>query len=169
MREVILILLLFYSSISLDAFHLSAIDSLFLRKHRQLLCKAESFDLVTAKDANRQYVISDLKKMSNKEAFRAMSESSTIKSSLLIEDVEIAASKPTINKYIIANPKGFLVNPQASKLYMNGEIDDLDESTPLQQYMSMLPVIYIAENHPDYGTLGWYRGGFITRNQLSIL
>lgn len=99
--------------------------------------------------------IQDSQTMSTKELFSHVVEDSlNTDETLLFKDVKLYKGKPTINKFIIANPKIFLKKFQMSKLYTSTDLDSIDETTPLKQYFSMLPVIYIAENHPEYGTLG---------------
>jgi len=101
-------------------------------------------------------MLSNVKVMGTRAAITAAAGYSPIRPELLFPGVRIYKGPPTINKFIVANPKAFLEKSKMSKLYLNidSEIDSLDLTTPLWQYAAMLPVIYIAETHPEYGTLG---------------
>lgn len=89
-------------------------------------------------------------------AIASVAGNEPISPELLFPKVTLHKGPPTINKFIIANPKAFLEKSKMSKIYLNVDdgIESLDPSTPLWQYASMLPVIYIAETHPEYGTVG---------------
>ena len=73
----------------------------------------------------------------------------------LIPNTSIVKSAPTPCQYIIANPKAFLEQPKIAKLY-GFDIDEIGGmSTPAEKLAKYLPVIYIADVHPEYGTLGF--------------
>ncbi len=78
----------------------------------------------------------------------------------LYKEMDVSRSKPTINKYIIANPKAFfdVNNYDIVKNYM-----DIDYCNKVMAENGMLtidvirslPIIYIADIHSEYGTLGF--------------
>ena len=73
----------------------------------------------------------------------------------VIPNTNIVKSAPTPCQYIIANPKAFLEQPKIAKLY-GFDIEEMgDMSIPAEKLAKHLPVIYIADVHPEYGTLGF--------------
>lgn len=66
----------------------------------------------------------------------------------------ICKSAPTICQYIIANPITFYQNPKIALQY-GVDIQNIPKSSPLEALANILPVIYLADNHPEYGMLGF--------------
>lgn len=78
----------------------------------------------------------------------------------LYKEMDVARSKPTINKYVIANPKAFfdannydIVKNYIDIDYCNKIIEETGTLT--LDVIRLLPIIYIADIHSEYGTLGF--------------
>lgn len=95
---------------------------------------------------------SNLNEMSTIDALKYVVRELNISTHDLFENVEKLQNSPTINTYIIANPKVFLSKSHISKFYT--DFDFSVETITVQKLLSILPVIYIAEQHPEYGILG---------------
>eukprot|EP01036_Dinobryon_divergens_P023825 gene23825-32212_t len=76
------------------------------------------------------------------------------KSGLLFDNVDIDKSIPTVGKYLIANPKSFFTKPVIAKSH-GLDVSSFSPTTSLESLAYQLPVIYIADIHPEYGTLGF--------------
>lgn len=101
-----------------------------------------------------QLTVADLDHLSTKQAL--VSICGTIdydNPSLLESKISICKAAPTICQYVIANPVVFFQNPKIAALY-GVDVDIIPKSTPLTDLARLLPVIYIADNHPEYGMLG---------------
>lgn len=101
-----------------------------------------------------QLTVADLDHLSTKQAL--VSICGTIdydNPSLLESKISICKAAPTICHYVIANPVVFFQNPKIAALY-GVDVDIIPKSTPLTDLARLLPVIYIADNHPEYGMLG---------------
>ena len=96
-------------------------------------------------------LVADMKYLSVKETIRAVRTKQTISK---FHDVNIVKAAPSISRIIVANPKSFFENPSIAKLY-GFDVDAVDSTTPLAKLAPILPVIYVAETHPEYGTLGF--------------
>ena len=99
--------------------------------------------------------IQSASELNSRETLTAVCQPLSISPSFLFNNTTLYKGKPTINKFIIANPKAFLEKRKISKLYCNIDFNSFDESSYLHELATFLPVIYIAENHPDFGTLGF--------------
>eukprot|EP01038_Epipyxis_sp_PR26KG_P016701 gene16701-22844_t len=114
--------------------------------------------------------LSDLSNLSIKESLLAISnfnhnnnipsvtrepESlSQIPQNYLFSSTDIVKSPPTVCRYIIGNPKSMINQPNIASLYgFNRE--EFNDKTILAELADHLPVIYIADTHPEYGTLGY--------------
>ena len=100
--------------------------------------------------------ISDLNDMNVKEAMMSICGGKIVNDeSLTYENCDILRSSPSICKYIIGNPKAFLSpeNAQMSAKY-GFKLDDLNQDVSATSLAKLLPVIYIADSHSEYGTLG---------------
>lgn len=95
--------------------------------------------------------ISDLRKLTTKAALLAVCGPSIGGE---YQDVDILKSAPTVCKFVIANPKAMYENPSIAKS-VGLDFAAMDPATPLSSLAAKLPVIYIADNHPEYGTLGF--------------
>lgn len=78
----------------------------------------------------------------------------------LYKEMDVARSKPTINRYIIANPKAFFDanNYDIVKNYMDIDYCNkimMETGTLTLDVIRSLPIIYIADIHSEYGTLGF--------------
>jgi putative AlgH/UPF0301 family transcriptional regulator len=72
----------------------------------------------------------------------------------LIPSTDIVKSAPTPCRYVVANPKAFLEQPHIARLY-GFDIDEIGGlDTPAERLAAHLPVIYVADVHTEYGTLG---------------
>ena len=108
-------------------------------------------------------VVADISKMSVKQALVEVCGSTDLlkpplnpnvdRISHTFKGVQIERSSPTVCRYVIANPQAFLSNPGVASLY-GFDAELLSLNTPLTDLAALLPVIYIAEEHPEYGTLG---------------
>ena len=95
--------------------------------------------------------------MGVKEALRTLrTVGPTASSANLFTNVDIERAKPQVCKYVIANPKAFL-DPSNKDVAMSYGIDasTIGDDTPAETLLRMLPVIYIADVHNEYGTLGY--------------
>ena len=102
-------------------------------------------------------VLSDLKRMNTKAALNAVCGGSDLltKEKLYEEgSVNVLKSAPTVNRFVIANPKALLENPQIAKS-LGVDFTSMDPNSPLTDLAKILPVIYIADVHSEYGTLGF--------------
>lgn len=114
-----------------------------LTKFGCLLCTTEK---------HKDYTIADLNGMSSREVILAMRENVQNES---FEKVNLLKTEPGINRFIIANPKIFFQKPEISRLYCDSDINQWNQTTTLKSLANILPVIYIAETHPEFGTLGF--------------
>lgn len=73
---------------------------------------------------------------------------------LLFNNVDIFKGSPTVGKFIIANPKGFFGKPIVAKSH-GFDVGSLSSSASLESLDYQLPIVYIADIHPEYGTLGY--------------
>lgn len=111
--------------------------------------------------------VEDLPILSIKEALGAIcGPKESIEESLLFPEVAIQKQAPGPTKYIIANPKTFLQKPQVAKLY-GLDLKDIKPSTKLTTLAHQLPVIYIADVHPEYGTVGFALNKESTDSKMS--
>lgn len=103
------------------------------------------------------YTVGDLKKLSTKTALASvcgppelLSEESRFPESA----VKVMKEMPTVNRFVVANPKAMMENPLIAKS-VGLDFDAMDSSMPLSSLAEKLPVIYIGDMHPEYGTLGF--------------
>ena len=75
-------------------------------------------------------------------------------SAFYYEGVDIVKSAPTVCKFVLGNPKALYDEPLIAKS-VGLDFGALDPATPLTALAALLPVIYIADIHPEYGTLGF--------------
>ncbi|RYH00217.1 hypothetical protein EON65_49600 [archaeon] len=75
-------------------------------------------------------------------------------SELLYDNVNLIKKEPNINQFVIANPKAFLDQPDLAKKYgVDFTLVKPGEKVDLTLLARMLPVIYIADWHKDYGEM----------------
>ena len=96
--------------------------------------------------------IADLEVMNVKEALRSV-RGVACDSTFRFTNTDVMRSPPTVCRYLIANPKGFFENPAAAKFH-GVDLSLISKDTLLSDLASILPVIYVADVHPEYGTLG---------------
>ena len=96
--------------------------------------------------------VADIKFMSVKEVIRSVC--GNLDKFEKFNEVDIVKSAPTVCKYVVANPKAFFENPRIAKFY-GFDIEEIDMDTPLDALGPLLPVIYVADVHQEYGTLGF--------------
>eukprot|EP00601_Ochromonadales_sp_CCMP2298_P004407 CAMPEP_0173191992 /NCGR_PEP_ID=MMETSP1141-20130122/13185_1 /TAXON_ID=483371 /ORGANISM="non described non described, Strain CCMP2298" /LENGTH=260 /DNA_ID=CAMNT_0014116227 /DNA_START=87 /DNA_END=869 /DNA_ORIENTATION=+ len=77
----------------------------------------------------------------------------------LFPRVAISRSVPTVTQYMIANPVSFFQSPETASQY-GVDVASIAPDTPLKDLASMLPVIYLADVHPEYGTVGYQLNRF---------
>ena len=75
----------------------------------------------------------------------------TPSSSSFFPDTSIIPS-PTLHSYLLANPSFFLANPSHALNYCV----DVSSIRSASELTEKLPVIYLAEFHPEYGTYCTY-------------
>ena len=97
--------------------------------------------------------VKDLKNLSVKEALNAVC-SQEFESKHLFPKTDIAKKAPTVCTYVIGNPKAFFEKPRMAKAY-GVDVDSIDPKTPLSDLAKILPVVYVADVHTEYGTLGY--------------
>lgn len=91
-----------------------------------------------------------LSSLSSAECIQHLVKTISIPSESLFHKTQIAAS-PIIHHYLLANPSYFLANPAFASTYDIHDITSLEET----HLVTKLPAIYLAETHPEYGTLGY--------------
>ena len=97
--------------------------------------------------------VKDLKNLSVKEALNAVC-SQEFESKHLFPNTDIAKKAPTVCTYVIGNPKAFFEKPRMAKAY-GVDVETIDPRTPLSDLAKILPVVYVADVHTEYGTLGY--------------
>eukprot|EP01039_Chlorochromonas_danica_P006237 gene6237-6876_t len=81
------------------------------------------------------------------------SSSSTSSRHYLFPQVEVVLDSPSINRYLLANPRSFLSHPELAKQY-GCDLTLLQHATDYFTLLRQLPVIYIADIHSELGSLG---------------
>ena len=99
-------------------------------------------------------VIDDLRRLSTKQALAAVCGQASEMAGHTYTNVDVVKSSPTVCKFVIGNPKALYENPLIAKS-VGLDFAALDPAMPLSSLAAMLPVLYIADNHPEYGTLGF--------------
>lgn len=140
--------LLFSVSIALRFPKLLSTQKFVQSSTKCTICQAND---LTIRDTD-DLTIRDIDSLSTKDILRAI-HSTGVSANQLFDGVDIAKSSPGINKFVIGNPKIFYNKKKLSRLYFDNEFDDLN--MPLSSIARMLPVIYIADVHPEYGTVGF--------------
>lgn len=131
------------------------LSSNFAYKHPNAIMRESRFVVKMATDSVGSPTIAQLRSMSIKESLGAICGPKTSRDSkLLIDGVSIKKSVPGPGNFIIANPRAFIANPKIASLY-GLEPEDFDPSKPLTALANILPIIYIADVHPEYGTVGF--------------
>ena len=99
--------------------------------------------------------VSDLNDMSVKEVLREIAGPLTnLPSCEVVPNSDVVKAAPTVCKYIIANPKAFFDSEEIAT-YHGVDLQSFAPSTPLVDLAKHLPVLYIADIHSEYGTLGF--------------
>ena len=99
--------------------------------------------------------VADLRDMSVKDTLKEIAGPLyTLPSTEIVPNSDVVKAAPSVCKYIIANPKAFLENEEIAK-YHGLELAAFSPSTPLVDLAKHLPVLYIADVHSEYGTLGF--------------
>jgi len=101
-------------------------------------------------------ILGDLAKLSTKAALQGVcgTLSTSQIESMVIPNVDVEKSAPTVCRFVIANPKAFWEKTMIAKSY-GVDFSMLDPSMPLTDLAALLPVIYVADVHQEYGTLGY--------------
>lgn len=100
------------------------------------------------------YTVQDLRKLSTKAALSAVcGDRSLLRDDCRYNEVSVVKGAPTVNRFVVANPKAMLENPLIAKT-VGLDFDAIDASMPLSKLADELPVIYIADVHSEYGTMG---------------
>jgi putative AlgH/UPF0301 family transcriptional regulator len=100
--------------------------------------------------------IGDLGRMTTKAALLAVSgpaPSPDVKN-YAFKGVDIVKSAPTVCRFVLGNPKALYENPLIAKS-VGLDFSTLDMATPLSTLAPLLPVLYVADWHSEYGTLGF--------------
>ncbi len=99
--------------------------------------------------------VADLEDMSVKEILKEIAGPlNALPVDEVIPKSDVVKAAPTVCKYIIANPKALLENNDIAK-YHGVDLESFSPSTPLIDLAKYLPVLYIADVHSEYGTLGF--------------
>lgn len=99
--------------------------------------------------------VKDLKSLSVKEALNAVcGQSHDLEEKYKFPNTDIAKKAPTVCTYVIANPKAFFEKPRMAKAY-GVDVENIDPRMPLEDLAKILPVVYVADVHTEYGTLGY--------------
>ena len=97
----------------------------------------------------------DLRSLSVKEALNAIcGPCHDLDEKYKFPNTDIAKKAPTVCTYVIANPKAFFEKPRIAKAY-GVDMESISPNTPLDELAKLLPVVYIADVHTEYGTLGY--------------
>ena len=97
----------------------------------------------------------DLRSLSVKEALNAIcGPCHDLDEKYKFPNTDIAKKAPTVCTYVIANPKAFFEKPRIAKAY-GVDMESISPNTPLEELAKLLPVVYIADVHTEYGTLGY--------------
>lgn len=111
--------------------------------------------LFMSSEVTNSYTLSDLGKLNTKAALLAFcGDVDSIPASAKFENVNVEKSKPTYNRFIIANPKALLNDANVARTF-GIDLDSISGATPLTEIAARLPVIYIADVHSEYGTMGY--------------
>ena len=134
-----------------------------------LICGTESFlgpasmgcrrgqNPLTMTLTEETYTVQDLKKLSTKAALSAVcGDRRLLEDQYRYDDglVNVVKGAPTVNRFVVANPKAMLENPLIAKT-VGLDFETIDSTMPLSKLADELPVIYIADVHPEYGTMGF--------------
>lgn len=97
----------------------------------------------------------DLLSLPVKEAINAVcGDVSDLAPKYVIPNTGVVKAAPTPCRYVVANPKAFLEQPKIARLY-GFDIDEIGGlDTSAERLAAHLPVIYVADVHTEYGTLG---------------
>ena len=148
------VLLLFLLAITIEIHSYRQIASKCVYSGASLSRMTKSL-MVTMSSEVADYTISDLRKLNTKAALLACcGDIDSIPVSVKFENVNVEKSKPTYNRFIIANPKALLNDANVARSF-GINLDSISESTPLSEIVAHLPVIYIADVHSEYGTMGY--------------
>ena len=97
----------------------------------------------------------DLRSLSVKEALNAIcGPCNDLDEKYKFPNTDIAKKAPTVCTYVIANPKAFFEKPRIAKAY-GVDMESISPETTLEELAKLLPVVYIADVHTEYGTLGY--------------
>ena len=97
--------------------------------------------------------LDDLNYLSSKDSIRAVC-GPRLENQVQFVGVDVVTKSPTTCKFIIGNPKAFFENKETAKAY-GIDFESYNRSTSLMDLAEVLPVIYIADIHSEYGTLGF--------------
>ena len=98
--------------------------------------------------------VGDLGRLSTKAALLAVSGDAVLAPAYKYKGVDIVKSAPTVCKFVLGNPKALYENPMIAKS-VGLDFASMDPTTPLTALAPLLPVVYIADWHSEYGTLGF--------------
>jgi len=100
------------------------------------------------------YNVGEIDKLSSKEVIRLITSRENIEKKYLFDNVKLVKKKPSVCQFVIANPKSFLMDKEAAHMYGFNR-DLFNETTLIDDICKNLPVIYLADIHSEYGTLGY--------------
>jgi hypothetical protein len=112
-----------------------------------LLLLLHLFPLIPALSTSSSSSVGSLATLSSSQCIDQLITKPSIKKESLFPGVSIGSS-PSLHSYLVANPSYFLNNPSFSKQY------GVDINCDTTTFISKLPVIYLANTHPEYGVLG---------------
>mmetsp|Transcript_15046 Transcript_15046/g.22230 ORF Transcript_15046/g.22230 Transcript_15046/m.22230 type:complete len:309 (-) Transcript_15046:484-1410(-) len=113
--------------------------------------------VLSEKKGTSSFQVSDLSDLSVREVLASVcgnNRENYRERGLLFNNVDIFKGSPTVGKFIIANPKGFCSKPIVAKSH-GFDVESLLPTASLESLDYQLPVVYIADIHPEYGTLGY--------------
>ena len=116
---------------------------------------SRSFVEMSSKESS--YTVGDLRKLTTKTSLASVcgpQELLSAEARYPENTVSVMKEVPTVNRFVVANPKAMSENPEIAKS-VGLDFDTLDPSMPLEMLAEMLPVIYVADLHPEYGTMGF--------------
>lgn len=92
--------------------------------------------------------IKSLAKLSSENCISQILSTTNQTPSPIIPNTNIA-NNVNIHNYLLANPSYFLANPEFALKYGV----KYEESMTIVEYVTSLPVIYVAETHSEYGNI----------------
>lgn len=95
----------------------------------------------------------EIQSLSDGEVFDSVIFANPCDKKALFNQISSVDGPPTVCKFVIANPRQFILNPTISKNYGFDWLST--DNQGLEELAAALPVIYLADQHSDYGNLGY--------------